>query len=85
MKNLGNEVGYAMAKNEFIAGIGSQRPFDQGIAEARLAALVMIGAETPPLCSCSIIGCKPLEFGRILSGDLPLRGKREIQEALDTN
>lgn len=47
-ENLGNQVALSMAENEYIAGIGSQRPFDQGVAEARLAALAMIGAETPP-------------------------------------
>lgn len=47
-ENLGNEVALAMAQNNFIAGIGSQRPFDQGVAEARQAALAMIGAETHP-------------------------------------
>ncbi|MDR4949383.1 substrate-binding domain-containing protein [Neobacillus cucumis] len=47
-ENLGNEVALAMANNDFIAGIGSQRPFDQGVAEARQAALAIIGAETHP-------------------------------------
>ncbi|WP_338452447.1 hypothetical protein R4Z09_11505 [Niallia oryzisoli] len=37
-----------MANNDFIAGIGSQRPFDQGVAEARQAALAIISAETHP-------------------------------------
>ncbi|ALS28729.1 periplasmic binding protein domain-containing protein [Paenibacillus sp. 32O-W] len=46
-ENLGNEVALNMAQNGFIAGIGSQRPFDQGVAEARLAALAMIGEPTP--------------------------------------
>lgn len=44
--NLGNEVALDMAQNGFIAGIGSQRPFDQGVAEAKLAALAMIGQPT---------------------------------------
>lgn len=47
-ENLGNEVALAMAKKDFIAGIGSQRPFDQGVAEAKQAALALIGAETHP-------------------------------------
>jgi ribose transport system substrate-binding protein len=47
-ENLGNEVALNMASNGFIAGIGSQRPFDQGVAEARQGALAMIGAKTHP-------------------------------------
>jgi ribose transport system substrate-binding protein len=46
-ENLGNEAALSMAQNGFIAGIGSQRPFDQGVAEAKLAALAMIGEPTP--------------------------------------
>ncbi|WP_424768394.1 substrate-binding domain-containing protein [Paenibacillus sp. sgz302251] len=46
-ENLGNEAALNMAQNGFIAGIGSQRPFDQGVAEAKLAALAMIGESTP--------------------------------------
>ena len=46
-ENLGNEAALNMAQNGFIAGIGSQRPFDQGVAEAKLAALAMIGEPTP--------------------------------------
>lgn len=46
-ENLGKEVAFNMARNGFISGIGSQRPFDQGVAEARLAALALIGIPTP--------------------------------------
>ncbi|MGG2196779.1 MULTISPECIES: substrate-binding domain-containing protein [Paenibacillus] len=51
--NLGNEVALDMAQNGFIAGIGSQRPFDQGVAEAKLAALAMIGQPTPAYVAVS--------------------------------
>lgn len=52
-ENLGNEVALDMAQNGFIAGIGSQRPFDQGVAEAKLAALAMIGQPTPAYVAVS--------------------------------
>lgn len=47
VENLGNQVALNMAERGFIHGIGSQRPFDQGVTEARLAALAMIGVDTP--------------------------------------
>jgi ribose transport system substrate-binding protein len=37
-----------MAQNGFIAGISSQRPYDQGVAEAKVGALALIGEPTPP-------------------------------------
>ncbi|MFC5528150.1 substrate-binding domain-containing protein [Cohnella yongneupensis] len=46
-ENLGNEAALNMAQKGFVSGIGSQRPFDQGVAEAKLAALAMIGEKTP--------------------------------------
>ena len=37
-----------MAQNGLIAGISSQRPYDQGVAEAKVGALALIGEPTPP-------------------------------------
>src|SRR3984957_8863627 len=42
-EDLGENVAIAMAKGEFIKGIASQRPYDQGLTEAKLAAYALIG------------------------------------------
>jgi ribose transport system substrate-binding protein len=46
-EDLGENVAIAMAKGEFIKGIASQRPYDQGVAEATLAAYALIGKPAP--------------------------------------
>ena len=46
-ENFDQIVAANMAKKGFIAGISSQRPYDQGTAEAKVGALALIG-ETPP-------------------------------------
>lgn len=47
-ENFDQIVAANMAKNGLIAGISSQRPYDQGVAEATVGALALIGAPTPP-------------------------------------
>jgi ribose transport system substrate-binding protein len=47
-EDLGNEAALNMAQNGFIKGLGAQRPYDQGIAEADEAALSLIGGQTSP-------------------------------------
>ena len=46
-EDLGENVAIAMAKGEFIKGIASQRPYDQGVTEAKLAAYALIGKPAP--------------------------------------
>jgi ribose transport system substrate-binding protein len=46
-QDLGLNVAIALAKNELVVGLGAQRPFDQGVTEARLAALSLLGVQTP--------------------------------------
>jgi ribose transport system substrate-binding protein len=46
-EDLGENVAIAMAKREFIKGIASQRPYDQGVTEAKLAAYALIGKPAP--------------------------------------
>jgi ribose transport system substrate-binding protein len=46
-QDLGLNVAIALAKNELVVGLGAQRPFDQGVTEARLAALSLLGVKTP--------------------------------------
>ncbi len=42
-QDLGTNVAIQLAKGELIVGLGAQRPFDQGVAEARLGAAAGIG------------------------------------------
>lgn len=45
--DLGANVAIDMARKGPIYGLGAQRPFDQGVAEARLAAYGLLGKEAP--------------------------------------
>jgi ribose transport system substrate-binding protein len=47
-ENFDQIVALDMAQNGYIAGISSQRPYDQGVAEAKTGALALIGEPTPP-------------------------------------
>lgn len=47
-QDLGLNVAIALAKDETVVGLGAQRPYEQGVTEARLAALALLGEETPP-------------------------------------
>lgn len=62
-ENFDQIVALNMAQNGFIAGISSQRPYDQGVAEAKIGALALIGEETP-----SYVVVPPLKVTR---ADLP--------------
>ena len=46
-EDLGENVAIAMAKRELIMGIASQRPYDQGVTEAKLAAYALLGKPAP--------------------------------------
>ena len=45
--DLGENVAINMAQGGFIKGLGAQRPFDQGVAEAMLAGYGLLGKEAP--------------------------------------
>lgn len=45
--DLGENVAINMAQGGFIKGLGAQRPFDQGVAEATLAGYGLLGKEAP--------------------------------------
>ena len=45
--DLGENVAINMAQGGFIKGLGAQRPFDQGVAEAILAGYGLLGKEAP--------------------------------------
>ena len=46
--DLGNEVAVEIARGEILKGVGAQRPYDLGVAEARAAILALTGVEPPP-------------------------------------
>ncbi|WP_299751874.1 substrate-binding domain-containing protein [uncultured Boseongicola sp.] len=45
--DLGENVAINMAQGGFVKGLGAQRPFDQGVAEATLAGYGLLGKEAP--------------------------------------
>lgn len=45
--DLGTEVAVEMANGGYIKAIGAQEPYNQGVAEARAAALALIGNSVP--------------------------------------
>lgn len=47
-ENFDQIVAANLAKGGLIAGISSQRPYAQGVAEATVGALTLIGEKTPP-------------------------------------
>jgi len=54
-EDLGTNVAIALAKDEMIVGLGAQLPYDQGVAEANLAALALLGEDTPPYVAVSAL------------------------------
>lgn len=62
-EDLGTNVAIALAKNQMIVGLGAQRPFDQGVAEADLAALSILGQEVPAYVALSSL---PVDHENVL-------------------
>jgi ribose transport system substrate-binding protein len=54
-EDLGLTSALAIKKGEFIYGLGAQRPFDQGVAEAKLAAYALLGKEAPPYVAANAL------------------------------
>lgn len=46
--DLGENVGIDIASDGMVYGLGAQRPFDQGVTEAKLAGYALLGKEAPP-------------------------------------
>ena len=63
-QDLGTNVAIQLAKNELIVGLGAQRPYDQGIAEARLAAGAVIGKTGLP--NFIALGALPVSHDNVL-------------------
>ncbi|MFB2550001.1 substrate-binding domain-containing protein [Ensifer soli] len=81
-ENFDQIVALNMAQNDFIAGISSQRPYDQGTAEAKIGALALIGEKTPPYVVVPPLAVRrdnlPASYKTIYRVDLP----EEMQQAL---
>ncbi|CAK7260690.1 MULTISPECIES: substrate-binding domain-containing protein [unclassified Shinella] len=81
-ENFDQIVALNMAQNGFIAGISSQRPYDQGTAEARIGALTLIGEKVPPYVVVPPLAVKranlPDSYKTIYRIDLP----QEMSSAL---
>ena len=63
-QDLGTNVAIQLAKNELIVGLGAQRPYDQGIAEARLGAAALIGKSNLPIFVA--LGALPVSHDNVL-------------------
>jgi ribose transport system substrate-binding protein len=63
-QDLGTNVAIQLAKNELIVGLGAQRPYDQGVAEARLAAAAVIGKTGLP--NFVALGALPVSHDNVL-------------------
>ncbi len=62
-EDLGTNVAIALAKNEMVVGLGAQLPYDQGVAEADLAALSILGVQVPPYVALSSL---PVDHENVL-------------------
>jgi len=47
-EDLGPNVAIALGSGQYVTGLGAQRPFDQGLTEAKLAGYALIGKPAPP-------------------------------------
>ncbi|MEU7411935.1 substrate-binding domain-containing protein [Streptomyces sp. NPDC042638] len=62
-EDLGKNVAIALAKKNIVRGLGAQRPYDQGVTEARLAAYSLIGKKAPPYVA---LGALPVTHDNLL-------------------
>lgn len=62
-QDLGTNVAIALARDEMVVGLGAQLPYDQGVAEARLGALSILGEEVPPYVAVSAL---PVDHDNVL-------------------
>ncbi len=62
-EDLGTNVAIALAQNDMVVGLGAQRPYDQGVAEANAAAGALIGKSAPPYIA---LGALPVTHDNVL-------------------
>ncbi len=57
--DLGQNVAIDMAQGGPVKGLGAQRPFDQGVAEATLAGYSLIDKKAPPYVAVTALPVTP--------------------------
>lgn len=62
-QDLGTNVALALARDEMVVGLGAQLPYDQGVAEADLAALSVLGEDVPAYVALSSL---PVDHENVL-------------------
>lgn len=62
-QDLGQNVAISLAEGGLVRGLGAQRPYEQGVTEARLAALALLGEETPPYVAVNAL---PVDSDNVL-------------------
>lgn len=62
-EDLGTNVAIALAEDEMVVGLGAQLPYDQGVTEARLGALSILGEEVPAYVALSSL---PVDHENVL-------------------
>lgn len=62
-QDLGTNAAIALAKGELVVGLGAQRPFDQGVTEALLAAGALLGKQQPAYVALSAL---PVQHDNVL-------------------
>jgi ribose transport system substrate-binding protein len=62
-EDLGTNAAIALAKNQLVIGLGAQRPFDQGVTEARLGAGALLGKKEPAYVALSAL---PVDHANVL-------------------
>jgi ribose transport system substrate-binding protein len=80
--DLGHIVALDMARGGFVKGVGGQRPFDQGTAEAMLAGYALLGKKAPTYVSVPVLPVTRenlLEAWRTVYHEEPPKDVREAQ------
>jgi ribose transport system substrate-binding protein len=57
--DLGQNVAIEMAKGGTISGLGAQRPYDQGVAEAMLAGYALLDKKAPEYVAVNALAVRP--------------------------
>jgi ribose transport system substrate-binding protein len=81
--DLGLNVAVAMAQGDMIVGVGAQRPYDQGVVEAKLAGYALLGKSAPPYVVLSALPVTPedvLRAWRIVYHQSPPEALTEAAE-----
>jgi ribose transport system substrate-binding protein len=63
--DLGKNVAIEIAKDGLVKGLGAQRPFDQGVAEATLAGYALLDKEAPAYVALNAL---PVDKESVLEG-----------------